>query len=173
MAADKVTSAGVVQEAISKLDAGQVLTLEQLYTMVLAAGIQKELGQVYADVQSLASRRKIGRGAEPRTYCKLEESADPTTRAPKAEGDEAPKQRRIKTGNGGRSYSNEEVTAFIEQELGPAVKRNDTESAFCAVMLQEWPGQFYLDRATMVLTAKPTRWFTFQVGENTALGFYR
>lgn len=161
------TSAGVIKDYIAALADGEVATLDQLHAAVVAAGITKELAQIYADVQSLASRRAIGRGTESRTYCKFDGEAP--VRQPRAEGDAPAKPRKVKaTGR----YTDAEVLAGLEAELGPAVLRSKTADAFCAVLLGEWSPAFLLERAETVLKTKPAAWFTFNQGENTAVGFY-
>lgn len=167
----KLSSASVIKEAIAKLPAGEFLTLSELHALVVAAGLADQSeAQTYANVQSLASRRAISRGPQPRTYGQLDADYVPPV---KAEGDAAPKARKLRTANNRAGFGLAEVLAGIEDAMGGCVERSKTESAYCAVLLGDWDASFLLSRAQLVLGAKPTRWFKFMVQENTAVGFYK
>jgi hypothetical protein len=166
----KLSSAGVIKDAIAKLPEGTFLTLAELHAAVEAAGISKSEAQVYADVQSLASRRAISRGPEPRTYGQL----DGDYVAPvKTEADGTPKVRKLRVGNNRAGFTTAEVLTGIEAELGPSIPRNKTDSAYCAVLLGDWDAGFLLSRAQLVLQSKPVSWFQYSVQENVAVGFYK
>lgn len=167
----QATSAGVVKEVIANLKPGEYVGIAVLYAAVKAAGIDKLEVQVLADVQSLASRRVIGRGPEKQTYCQLEDGVATSVRKSEDGAPAEPRARKLKAG--GRAIPNQDVLDGLEQAIGPAVSRNKDEDGFCSVLLGEWDHQFLLDRAAMVLKTKPSRWFSFRVGENLAVGFYR
>lgn len=162
----KVSSAGVIKAVIEALPEGEVVTLEQLVAAVREAGIDKDAAKIFADAASLASRRVIGRGPAPRTFCRLD-AAEPR---PEAKAAARPRQPRRAAGV---FHPAEEVIAGIEAALGPAVERNEDEMAYVAVLLGDWDAAFLLSRAELVLGAKPSRWYRSTVGENVVVGFYR
>lgn len=156
-----VSSAGVIRDVISRLEDGTFVSLAELHAAVTNEGIDKLEAQVYADVQSLASRGVVSRGPTPRTYGK----------AVAREGEKqnsVTRPRKLKSG----SYSNEEVIAFIEAKLGPAVERSTTELCFAFVLLGEASPSFIWERAAMVLKKEPTSYCVFNAGGQTAVGFY-
>lgn len=112
--------------------------------------------QVYAGVQSLASRKRVGRGTSPRTWTALGEVVV----------EQKPKAKKKQSG-----VSNDDVIEFLtSQELTELPEQPKAESAYMVVLDSEHTGEYILNRAEMVLKYKPTKWFRKNIGESLAIG---
>jgi hypothetical protein len=161
---EKATSAGVIQGVLASRGSA---TLHELWEAVTEAGIQKLEEQVFADASSLASRGRIGRGQEPRTY-----TATAVERPSKNEGTAERPKRRTKPQQGQRTYPDAEVLAALEAELGEPVARPKDRRAYSIALDTTWDHVRIIARAESVLGRERLgQWFTYTIGPTTVVGF--
>lgn len=161
-----VTLAGVIAAHLQSNDRDVPLT--ELWTTVVAAGLNRTIEQVYAGVQSMASTGKCGRGQTSRTYCRLENAQAPVAkpvREPSAPG------RHRRASSVGPVYKSSDVLAGIEAILGPAGTRPDKEKMYTFLLLGDADHEYVLERAEMVLKTRPTFWCHWLIGPNVCVGF--
>ncbi len=165
----KATSASAIKYFVNELSQGQVVTLRQVWDYVTSQGIDKVEAQVYADASVLASNGYINRGNEKRTYVQVSPKNKPDKRSKEIKDVEPPerlpKTRKTKTA----IHTNEEVSSALEAVLGKPINR-PLDSRWATVLLGEWSAEYILQRAEQQIGSKPTAWFMFMVGENTAVG---
>jgi hypothetical protein len=166
------SSAGTIREVVNNLSDGETVTLAQLHLAVLEAGIQKTVEQVYADVQSLASRGQVGRANANRTYCKVVDQ-EPGRNDRRVHGDDTVAARtRAVRAKGGRQYSTEEVLQGLSEAIGDPVERSKTIDSYAFVLLGDYSPAFLLERAETVLGGVPSSYALGRSGPNTVVFFY-
>lgn len=164
----KITSAGLIKAVIAALPDGGSVSLEALVQAHDDAGIPSDSAKVYANVQSLATHGKVGRGVAARTYCKV---SDVDEAARKVAKTPAPREKKVAARKDVRTYTNEEVFAELTEKLGEPVQRGD-ELSNLIVLLGDASGQYLIDRSEMALGTLPTHWFQDEVGPNVAVGLF-
>ncbi len=167
----KLSSAGLIKAVIAALPDGGSVSLDALVQAHTDAGIATDTAKVYANVQSLATHGKVGRGTVARTYCKIADVDETARKAAKAPKETTPKTRKNTARKDARTYSNEEVFAELTEKMGEPVERGD-ELANLVTLLGDASGNYIYDRSEMALGQAPTHWFVTEVGPNSAVGLF-
>jgi hypothetical protein len=162
----KATVSGVCLKVIDQLHP-QPVHLSVLLKACQQAGLDVVEAQVYAGVQSLASTGKCGRGAEKRTYCRVEENVEREAREPRGPATE--RTRRVKQGL--QYHPPAPILEGIEEWLGPRVPKPLNKSFWAVLLDGTWDLQFIRNRAMQVCKGTPSAWCTYSQGDLYVVGF--
>lgn len=167
----KATVSGVCKTALENSEVA--MGLVELHQLCITAGLNVELAQVYAGLQSMASTGKCDRGTEKQTWIKLGAGRGANNKIVSEDvTNETPIIRSRTKISSGRRYTNEEILAAVEAWLGPKHERSKTKLAHCFILLGDQGFEHIQERTRAVLQVQtPGTWFTTKQGAETILGF--
>jgi len=164
----KATVSGICLQVIDRMHP-EPAPLSELLTACRAAGLDVVEAQVYAGVQSLASTGKCGRGAEKRTYCRVDENVprEQVNREPRGPATE--RTRRLK--QGAANYPVVPILEGLEEWIGPQVPRPLNKSFYAILLDGTWDLNFIKNRVTQVCKGQPSAWCTYSQADLYVAGF--
>lgn len=176
--AARLTSAGVIQQFIADLPIGAVASLAQLHAAVTANPhlAHKTSTEVYNDTQSLASRKKIGRGVAKQTWLRFADQNNDARTAAKEAAKAAKPVKAPRTAAAEASeekqHADDDVLKVVVDALREPVDPRD-EGGPCIILDGRMSGEEVLAAVTATLGGEPTAYSIGANGPNIALTFYR
>lgn len=166
----KLSVAGLCKEVLEACD--RHMTLDELFQICIASGIETTREKCLASLQSMASTQKCDRGPEPRTFIKLGGGRGAGEgRAPVEPGAERVRVPRGPKAAEHQTFPTDGVIAELTEKLGQPSSRPMDRLAHCFVLLGDWSADDIIARTVRVIQCQPKNWFTYQQGPNTVVGF--